>query len=101
MENCKEHHRIKSPSLCPVCLVFERNNLQSDLAALQEQTRWVPVAERLPEDGGLYLLTKDFDKGEDMWLDIMGSGSSGFKTIKDYIDLHKITHWKEIQLPKE
>jgi len=68
---------------------------------LEEESRWIPVTERLPKDGGLYLLTKDFDKGEDLWMDIYGSGSSGFKSIVDYIHLHNITHWKPIILPEQ
>ena len=72
-----------------------------EIELIKHVNRWIPVSERLPEDGELYLLTKDFDKGEDMWLDIFGSGSSGFKTIKDYIELHKITHWKPVILPED
>lgn len=74
-------------------------SLESQLAKLQ----WRSVEDELPENGGLYLLTKDFDGseagGEDCWLDIFGPGSNGFKCIEDYIDLHEITHWMPISLP--
>ena len=77
----------------------KKNQRIAELEKELDKHRWIPVEEKLPEDGGLYLLTKD--EGEDLWLDIFGPAPKGFKCIKDYIDLHKITHWQSIVLPEQ
>ena len=56
-----------------------------------EQTRWIPCAERLPEDGDTYLVTIEY-KGE-----VIGVDAASYSPVDGYIDKHWETFndWKE------
>ena len=65
-------------------------SLESSLSALREQTRWIPVGERLPEIE-VYVLTR-LDDG-DIRMDMRYfNGEWGDDTV---------THWRPIDLPHE
>ena len=56
-----------------------------------EQTRWIPCAERLPEDGDTYLVTIEYN-GE-----VIGVDVASYSPVDGYIDKHWETFndWKE------
>ena len=56
-----------------------------------EQTRWIPCAERLPEDGDTYLVTIEYN-GE-----VIGVDAASYSPVDGYIDKHWETFndWKE------
>ena len=56
-----------------------------------EQTRWIPVSERLPEDGDTYLVTIEYN-GE-----VIGVDVASYSQVDGYIDKHWETFndWKE------
>ena len=56
-----------------------------------EQTRWIPVSERLPEDGDTYLVTIEYN-GE-----VIGVDVASYSPVDGYIDKHWETFndWKE------
>ena len=75
-------------------LANDIEELQSELAALKEQVRWIPVGEGLPEN----------DEGECLWccnisdMEILMFGTIELFNADDYI----FTHWMPIpQLPKD
>lgn len=55
------------------------------------QSRWIPCAERLPEDGDTYLVTIEY-KGE-----VIGVDVASYSPVDGYIDKHWETFndWKE------
>ncbi len=83
--------------------------LQTENAALKEQHRWIPVAEKLPDliEGVSHPISKD------IWIIMDGvaykgyySESCRFMIYSSYQPVHeyqdKITHWMSIpELPKE
>ncbi len=56
-----------------------------------EQTRWIPVSERLPENGDTYLVTIEYN-GE-----VIGVDAASYSPVEGYIDKHWDTFndWKE------
>lgn len=56
-----------------------------------DYTRWIPVSERLPEDGDTYLVTIEY-KGE-----VIGVDAASYSPVDGYIDKHWETFndWKE------
>ena len=56
-----------------------------------DYTRWIPCAERLPEDGDTYLVTIEY-KGE-----VIGVDVASYSPVNGYIDKHWETFndWKE------
>ena len=56
-----------------------------------EQTRWIPCAERLPEDDDTYLVTIEYN-GE-----VIGVDAASYSPVDGYIDKHWETFndWKE------
>ena len=56
-----------------------------------DYTRWIPCAERLPEDGDTYLVTIEY-KGE-----VIGVDAASYSPVEGYIDKHWETFndWKE------
>lgn len=56
-----------------------------------EQTRWIPCAERLPEDSDTYLVTIEYN-GE-----VIGVDAASYSPVEGYIDKHWDTFndWKE------
>lgn len=56
-----------------------------------DYTRWIPVSERLPEDGDTYLVTIEY-KGE-----VIGVDVASYSPVDGYIDKHWETFndWKE------
>lgn len=55
------------------------------------QSRWIPVSERLPEDGDTYLVTIEYN-GE-----VIGVDAASYSPVDGYIDKHWDTFndWKE------
>lgn len=67
--------------------------LNTAIKALEE-SRWIPVTERLPEKGGLYFVTKENDYGKYVateWFYQNGTWSTGWKVIA----------WMELPKPYE
>ena len=56
-----------------------------------DYTRWIPCAERLPEDGDTYLVTIEYN-GE-----VIGVDAASYSPVDGYIDKHWETFndWKE------
>ena len=81
-----------------------------ELAALKEQTRWVPVSERLPDMCGLkclVLATNKFEQTEvfTAFTGYMEHGKLEFHSCErpyDDLSVWKITHWMLLpEAPKE
>ena len=72
---------------------------EAELAALKEKQRWIPVTERLPEDGKECLIWATRNYAELVWYD---PGHDVF--CAEYCDysLDEITHWMPLPVtPKE
>ncbi len=78
------------------------------LKALEQQPRWIPVSERLPEEiGGDYLVTIEY-KGEIEGVDVATYGLGGYidglwDTVNDWIEgpseLWYVTAWMPLPEP--
>lgn len=99
-----EHHDLKTPELCHALAVEIPSALDEALAAvsaLEEQMRWVPCSERMPEDDTWVLVAW----GEVVTIAFCESpgpdGNRFWLQIRDqdcpYID--GITHWKSMPQP--
>jgi len=82
--------------------VFEIQDLKAELAELRERARWIPVSERLPEDGRSVLLydrlisgveLATYEKGK--WY--LGGGSE--TTVENAKDI--FTYWQHLPEPPE
>ena len=87
-------------------VVKEKNQLQSQLAAEQEKNRWIPVAERLPEEEGYYLTKYKGDKrqclDEKTWIRAYPFyGMFKDNWIYKKPTKYSVTHWRPIDLPVE
>ena len=91
---------VKNGTLIPeVTAEMFRNGCLESIEALMAEgeiydidyTRWIPVSERLPEDGDTYLVTIEY-KGE-----VIGVDAASYSPVEGYIDKHWDTFndWKE------
>lgn len=92
-EYCKEHKTIsvKTTAGCPFCLQAQLATARDKSKRLQEECRWVPVGERLPEGQGVWLvlhngIPETYRKND---ASILWTGFA-----KTY------THWRKTTLPE-
>lgn len=90
----------------PICNSSHANRYQEALRLAidalweQEQRRWIPVTERLPERKGRYLCVKRIGKSGSAYIQIMNGDSYGFSMEHIYTD--DVTHWMPLpEPPKE
>ena len=69
----------------------EIKELEAELAALREANRWIPVSERLPEEG------------QKIWAKEYGKGIQEFKYSKALVEIfvRHYTHWRPLPEPPE
>ena len=92
--------------LCDGCsLNYEQGNMGEQKEALDmatkllEQTRWIPVSERLPEEDGFYLATCDGEIcGEDEPVASMAEFENG-KWVDDEDDYQCVLAWMPLPEP--
>ena len=91
---------VKNGTLIPeITAEMFRNGCLESIEALMAEgkvydidyTRWIPISERLPEDGDTYLVTIEY-KGE-----VIGVDAASYSPVEGYIDKHWDTFndWKE------
>jgi len=87
-------------------LLAINDDLVAKLAAEQEKNRWIPVAERLPEEDGYYLTKYKGDKrqclDEKTWIRAYPFyGMFKDNWIYKKPTKYSVTHWRPIDLPDE
>ena len=80
--------------LDPFELLHEIEQLQHHITVLEEERRWIPVSERLPEKDGYYLC---YDDKYDQYFDALFRHGAWAPVI--YNDV--ITHWMPLPEPPE
>ena len=74
--------------------------LESRIAALKAQLRWIPVGEGLPKDDGNYNITDAQNRVFAVRYKVKYGWN--FRNIRSFAILqHEITHWMPITLPEE
>lgn len=94
-ENCGGLTPIQentAEGLCPRCKILQLQSTIDQLQTELDEYRWIPVSERLPEEGGLYYT---FVRYTSMPLAVMFHSKD-----KRWNRPNKVTHWKPIILPE-
>ena len=75
-----------------------RNNLETYIAELEAERRWIPVSERLPERDGFYLVLENVNQvaGYYHWCKVFGWNTDGGRT-----NIQSVTHWMPLPEPPE
>ena len=98
IHSIQEHMRVHKIGQCPHLLIKEALDMAIDALREQENRRWIPVTERLPECDGRYLcMAKSYERPGSFYHTIIDYDKYGFKVGQIYIDY--VTHWMPLPEP--